>query len=61
MKKNVEKSEIEQNICVLLLKMQFLCKNHINLQSSCEATKSQQQPTDPARWLFYRGKMSGSL
>ena len=47
MKKKVEKSEIEQNICVLLLKIQFLCKNHINLQSSCEATKSQQQQKTP--------------
>ena len=61
MKKKVEKSEIEQNICVLPIRMQFLCKNHINLQSSCEATKSQQQKTTPRPIWFYRGKMKVSL
>ena len=60
-RKKGEKSEIEQNICVLLIKMQFLCRNHINLQSSCEANKSQPQNNNPEGTWFYWGKMSGSL
>ena len=52
LEKKERKSEIEQNICVLQVKMQFLCRKHINLQASCVANKLQQQPSGPARPWF---------
>ena len=59
--KKERKSEIEQNICVLPVKMPKVSKLHETVEKKEEATKSQQQPTHPERSWFYRGKMSGSL
>ena len=59
--KKVEKSEIEQNICVLLFKMQKGSQMLDTVALWEEATKSQQQKAHPGEWWFYRGKMKGSL
>ena len=61
-KKKERKSEIEQNICVLPVKMPKVSKLHETVEKKEEATKSQQQqPTHPGGTWFYWGKMSGSL
>ena len=52
MKKKVEKSEIEQNICVLLFKMQKRSQILDTVALWDEATKSQQQKSQPARQWF---------
>ena len=60
MDKKSEKSETEQFICVLQIKMQKVSKSTVFLQSRCWATKLQQQKTHPGASWLYRGKMGGS-
>ena len=60
-KKKERKSEIEQNIWFLPVKMPKVSKLHESVEKNEEANKSQQQNTHPAGSWFYRGKMSGSL
>ena len=52
MKKKSEKSEIEQNICVLLFKMQKGSQMLDTVALWEEATKSQQQKAHPERSWF---------
>ena len=52
-KKKERKSEIEQNICVLPVKMPKVSKLHATVEKKEEATKSQQQRAHPAgRWFY---------
>ena len=51
--KKERKSEIEQNICVLPVKMPKVSKLHETVEKKEEATKSQQQRAQPETSWFY--------